>query len=312
MAGIADALTHRDPSPLAEDFLGYLLVVLDRGEATIDAYRRDLVVLESFLDAQGTQAVAASSEDIRAFVSWISERLSARSVARTFSAVRGYFRYLVIARVRHDDPIQGVRIAVPFEVLPKALSVEEVVGLLDSVGADGPIDLRDRAMLELLYGSGLRISELIALELDDIEVELGWLTVTGKGRKQRRVPTSQAAQVALDRYVSIGRQRLIAQERRAQSRRVILNARGGPLTRQGAWFVLKGRARAVGLDTRFTPHVLRHSCATHMVEAGADLRVVQELLGHSSVATTEIYTKVSLGHLREVYRETHPLAVGFR
>lgn len=310
MAGIADVVSTRDPSPLAEDFLGYLLVVLDRGEATIDAYGHDLVLLETFLETRAMTVLTATTQDLRAFVAQIGEKLSSRSVARVFSAVRGFYRYLLVAGLREDDPVQGVRIPVPFEVLPKALSVSEVMMLLDSVGREGPANLRDRAMLETLYGSGLRISELISLELDDIEIEVGWLTVTGKGRKQRRVPTSSTAREALSEYVQWGRPWFGDRQRGTKSHHLILNARGGPLTRQGAWLVLKGRARAVGLESRFTPHVLRHSCATHMVEAGADLRVVQELLGHSSVTTTEIYTKVSMGHLRDVYSRTHPLALG--
>jgi len=298
MAGVSEAW-------LLEEFLEYLAVVEDRSQLTIAAYRRDLERALWWLDAQGLTFMSAEPQDLEAYLAWLAGALSARSVARSGSALRTFARYLVATDRCQEDPTRDLRLAAPHPHLPKALSVEEVLGLLESVSQDTPIGQRDRALLELLYGSGMRVSEAVALDLADYRGDADWVRVVGKGRRERLVPLAPACREALDRYVAQGRSMLAGDGR---SRALFLSVRGSRLSRQGAWLALKGRAGEVGLAGRFSPHVLRHSCATHMVEAGADLRVVQELLGHASLATTEIYTKVSVGHLVRVYARTHPRA----
>ncbi|MHB8190210.1 MAG: tyrosine recombinase [Ferrimicrobium sp.] len=296
-------------SAIAEDFLGYLLVVLDRSEATIEAYSRDLGLFEAYLSRLNIKLETVSSNDIRAFIASLTQERSPRSAARIVSTVRGFFRYLVVVGLRQEDPMRGIRIHAPNEVLPKALPVATVLALIDSVDPATPIGARDRVMLEILYGSGLRVTELVTVLDGAIDCATGWMTVDGKGRRQRRVPISAAACHMIERYRRDGRPKLVRSSRAGRVDTLIVNARGGVLTRQGAWFILKRRAEVVGVGSHFSPHVLRHSCATHMVESGADLRVVQEILGHSSISTTEIYTKVSIAHLVEVYGSTHPRAL---
>ncbi|HEX2029956.1 MAG TPA: site-specific tyrosine recombinase XerD, partial [Actinomycetota bacterium] len=296
-----------------ERFLDYLAVERGLSRNTLDAYRRDLARYAEHLGGRGVEdPVAAGEEDIAAFVAVLSaseyapgKGYRASSVARALAAVRSFHRFLVREGESAADPAEGVaRPKVPRN-LPRPLSVDEVAALVAAPGDDGPVALRDRAILETLYGAGLRISELVALDVDDVDLEEGSVRALGKGSKERVVPVGRYAVRALDAYLVRGRPALA----RAASRGALfLNRRGGRLTRQGCTNVIKIMARRAGITKRVTPHMLRHSFATHLLEGGADVRVVQELLGHASVATTQIYTLVTRDRLREVYFTSHPRA----
>jgi integrase/recombinase XerD len=232
-------------------------------------------------------------------------------MARSTTALRGLYRFLVSEGVLRADPTVDVRSPRLPRRLPKALDEEQVVMLLDSVSGDGPTALRDRALLELLYGTGARISEVVGLSLMDFQGDDGLLRVFGKGAKERLVPLGGPARLAVDRWLGpSGRPRLEPDRwrRRSDAEAVFINTRGGRLSRQGAWAIVTHHAQRVGLGDVVSPHVLRHSCASHMLAHGADIRVVQEVLGHVSIATTQIYTKLSQDHLRSSYLAAHPRA----
>ena len=294
-------------------FLDHLAVERGLSRHTLDAYRRDLRRYLAFLEQRGVRDVgSAREEDVAAFVRHLSgseyapERTyRASSVARALAAARALHRFLVREGVVPDDPTQGViRPRIP-RSLPKPLTVDQVAALLAAPGDAEPPALRDTAILEVLYGAGLRISELVALDVDDLDLEEGSVRVVGKGDKERVVPLGRYAVRAVGAYLARGRPTLA---RSRSGGALFLNQRGGRLTRQGATNVIQTAARRAGIRARVTPHVLRHSFATHMLEGGADVRVVQELLGHASVATTQIYTLVTQDRLREVYDEAHPRA----
>jgi integrase/recombinase XerD len=301
------ALTH------LERFLDYLAVERGLARNTLDAYRRDLRRYVGFLEERGIeQPTRAGEEDISGFVRHLSsaeyepgKRYRASSVARALAAVRTFHRFLVREGETEADPAEGVaRPKVPRN-LPKPLSVDEVASLLAAPGRESPVELRDTGILETLYGAGLRISELVALDVDDADLEEGSVRVVGKGSKERIVPLGRYAVRALEAYLTRGRPTLAGPHSRAA---LFLNQRGGRLTRQGCTNILKQTATRAGIHKRVTPHMLRHSFATHLLEGGADVRVVQELLGHASVATTQIYTLVTKDRLREVYFAAHPRA----
>jgi integrase/recombinase XerD len=237
--------------------------------------------------------------------------LAATSAARTVVSVRGLHRFLVAEGVTGTDPARDVHPPAVPRRLPKAIAVDEVERLLDAAGADDtPRALRDRALLEVLYGTGARISEAVGLDVDDIDVSddaaAGAVRLLGKGSKERLVPIGSYARAAVDAYLVRGRPALVAAG--AGSPALFLNARGGRLSRQSAWTVLRTTAERARLRTPVSPHTLRHSFATHLLDGGADVRVVQELLGHASVATTQVYTLVTVDKLREVYAASHPRA----
>jgi integrase/recombinase XerD len=225
--------------------------------------------------------------------------------------MRGLYRFLADEGITSEDPTTTTgALRVPAR-LPKALSEPEVVGLLDGISGSDPLSLRDRALLELLYGTGARVSEVVSLELEDLAYDEGLLRVVGKGDKERLVPLGRGAQEALAAWLAPGGRALLLGDGgggRGEGRALFVNQRGRRLSRQGAHLVVQRRARAAGIDRVVSPHILRHSCATHMLAHGADVRIVQELLGHASVATTQLYTKVSDEHLRQAYAEAHPRA----
>lgn len=294
-------------------FLDHLAVERGLSRHTLDAYRRDLRRYLTFLEQRGVRDVGSvREEDVAAFVRHLSgseyapERTyRASSVARALAAARALHRFLVREGVVPDDPTQGViRPRIP-RSLPKPLTVDQVAALLAAPGDAEPPALRDAAILEVLYGAGLRISELVALDVDDVDLEEGSVRVVGKGDKERVVPLGRYAVRAVGSYLARSRP-VLARSRSGGA--LFLNQRGGRLTRQGATNIIQTAARRAGIRARVTPHVLRHSFATHMLEGGADVRVVQELLGHASVATTQIYTLVTQDHLREVYDDAHPRA----
>jgi integrase/recombinase XerD len=293
-----------------EEFLTWLQVERGRSVNTLAAYRRDLRDYVTWLGDRSV--VSASAGDLHTYVAGLRTGGAApASVKRATVTVTSMYRFLADDGLIDADPTANVETPRVPESLPKALSVEQVTTLLNSVGGDHPVALRDRAILEVLYAGGLRASELVGLSLRDVLLDDQMLRVFGKGSKERVVPIGRFAVAALSDWLAPGG-RSAMQPQLWKSRRdgeaVFLNQRGSRLTRQGAWLVIQGRAEQVGLGELVHPHVFRHSCATHLVEGGADLRTVQELLGHASLSTTQIYTKVSPERLRAVYDDAHPRA----
>jgi integrase/recombinase XerD len=298
----------------AERYLDHLTVERGLSENTLDAYRRDLRRYVGFLARREVRDPNDVEEKtVRSFVASMSasthgpdeEPYRATSVARALSSVRSFHRFLLREGVTGDDPAAGVAQPKLPRSLPRPLPVEDVGRLLEAPDVATPGGVRDRAILELLYGSGLRISELTGLDVDDLDLEERSVRVLGKGGKEREVPLGSFGREAVGAYLARGRPALATGASRGA---LFLNARGGRLSRQSCARLLGRYVRLAGIDRRVTLHTLRHSFATHLLEGGADVRVVQELLGHASVATTQIYTLVTAQHLREVYDSAHPRA----
>jgi integrase/recombinase XerD len=299
----------------AEEFLSWLLSERGRATNTLAAYRRDVTAYTAWLDGRGKSLETVSTEDLFELIAERRRQHSAPStIARQLAAIRSLHQFLVNEDYRGDDPtadVEGLRVPAG---IPKALSEDHVNALLAAVTGDDPTARRDRALLELLYGTGARISEVCDLSMGDIDFEGRLVRLFGKGGKERIVPFGRAAAAALDQWFAPGGRHDLAPaqwRRRDDAAAVFLNTRGARLTRQAAWAVVKKYGSRAGLDTdrQLSPHVLRHSCATHLLDHGADLRVVQELLGHASISTTQLYTKVSQERLWQVYRDAHPRAV---
>jgi integrase/recombinase XerD len=302
-----------DSTPLeVEDLLMWLSAERGRSPSTIAAYRRDLRRYAAWLGRRSRTVATATEGDIVEHVAALREAgLAPASVARALVAVRSLHRFLLEEGTADADPAAGVEQPRVPRGLPKALTEEEVGRLLAAPAGDGPIPRRDRAMLEVLYGTGLRVSELVGLSLADLDLDAALLRAFGKGSKERIVPVGGHAVRALVAWLGpAGRPALepARWRRRGDAEAVFLGARGGRLTRQGAWDVLRRHGQRAGLAGRLSPHVLRHSCATHMLDHGADIRAVQELLGHASISTTQVYTLVSTERLWDVYRQAHPRA----
>ena len=278
---------------------------------TLVAYRRDLARYRVFLDTRGRANLGdVDRSDISAFLASLQDG-AASSAARTMSAVRGLHRFaLAEGWVGVDVTDDVAPPQVPLR-LPKALPLDDIERLLAATEIDEPLALRDRALLEFLYSTGARVSEAVALDVDDMDREDRTVILDGKGGKQRLVPVGSYACRAIDDYLVRLRPELArkAKSRSGTAGALFLNARGGRLTRQGAWTILGAVAERVGLAGRVSPHTLRHSFATHLLDGGADIRTVQELLGHSSATTTQIYTRVTVDRLREVYATSHPRAL---
>lgn len=290
-------------------FLDYLRVEKGLAALTGSAYRADLQQFAEFLESRRRDLLHARREDVRAFLSQLfSHAVKDRSVARKLSALRHLYKYLLLDRMVKHDPTLEIDTPHQWKVLPKSLAKTEIDSMLATVSQPSDsrlapaIALRDRAMLEVLYAAGLRVSELINLKLEDLKLELGHALVRGKGDKERIVPLGRAAQEAIRAYLNDGRQLLLNGR---MSPTLFVRRGGGPLTRQRVWQMV----RAASVSTRrASPHTLRHSCATHMVENGADLRTVQTILGHADISTSQVYTHVALDRLRNVYRAYHPRA----
>jgi len=300
-------------SPASEEYLSWLAVERGRSRLTLVAYRRDLWAYEAELGRSGRTPLDAAMSDIEGYMGHLrAEGKSPATLARSLSALRGLHRFLLDEELAGVDPsaeIDGRRIP---RRLPKALSEEQVTKLIAASNGDDARSLRDRALLELLYGTGARISEAVGLDLADLVANEGLVRLYGKGSKERLVPIGRFAANAMAAWLGPGgRPQLEPKKwrRRGDSEAVFLNARGGRLTRQGAFDVVRKHAVSAGIGETVSPHALRHSCATHMLARGADIRVVQELLGHVSIATTQLYTKVSPEHLRSAYEAAHPRAV---
>jgi integrase/recombinase XerD len=282
---------------------------------TLTSYRRDLRRYLAFLEGRGLSRPAEVREsDVAEFLALLREGsaehppLSVSSAARTLVAVRGLHRFWLLEGVTETDPDAPVRPPTPAKRLPKAISVDQVEALLAAAAlGDSPTSRRDRALLEVLYGCGARISEAVGLDLDDLDLEAGSVRLHGKGSKQRVVPLGSFARDAATAYLV--RSRPLFAARGVGTPAVFLNSRGGRLSRQSAWTALRAAAERAGLSSTVSPHTLRHSFATHLLDGGADVRTVQELLGHASVTTTQIYTLVTAEKLREVYAAAHPRAL---
>ncbi len=296
-----------------EDFLSWMSSERGRARNTLSAYRRDLRSYCAWLSQRGLDPLTVQSADL---IEYVSERKASgaatSSVARQLAAIRMAHRHLAVEHQRADDPtidLEGVRVP---SGIPKPLSEDQVNRLLAEAAGTTPQYRRDLALLELLYATGARISEVVGLSMGDIDFDEGLVRLYGKGSKERIVPYGGAAAIALEGWFSPdGRVRLVPRQwrRRDDAEAVFLNLRGGRLSRQAAWMVVKKYGARAGIETELSPHVLRHSCATHLLDHGADLRVVQEMLGHASISTTQVYTRVSQERLWDVYRSAHPRAV---
>ena len=295
-------------SSLLEEYLQWLTIEKGRSRATIEAYRRDLEALNAWMDEHDIPLHALVEADLEGFFNEARESKRAPStVARAVASVRGWFAYLVDEGHLVVDPSARLKGGRRGRTLPKPLGEGEIVTLLDSIPTSTSTDLRDRALLELLYGTGARVSEVVGMKLSDLDFDEELILLTGKGAKQRLVPIGATLKNALQEYLGPGGRSSIAGTTRITT--VFLNARAGALTRQGIDLIVHKRALVVGIDrSRISAHVFRHSCATHMLAHGADIRVVQELLGHASIATTQLYTAVSVTTLQREYHHAHPRA----
>jgi integrase/recombinase XerD len=290
---------------LVQEYLAHLAVERAMSPRTVEAYRRDLVQYTDWLAEQSHSVADAGRHTVR---DYLGERrdlgLSARSAARALSAIRGFYRFLVRYGMVEVDPTANLQSPQLWHTVPHALTAAEVEALLAAPDVDTPLGLRDRAMIEVLYATGLRVSELCGLALDRVHLDPSFVRVIGKGGKERLVPLGDQAADWVDRYLGEARTELV----RERAPEVFLNHRGRRLTRQGFWKILRGHGLAAGITSPLSPHIVRHSFATHLVEHGADLRAVQMMLGHSSLTTTEIYTHVARERLRRLYDEKHPRA----
>lgn len=311
---------------LIEEFTNFLITERNLSANSVEAYERDLSQFTGFISDHGLSVTSVTSKLLRDYLARLAEAgLAPRSVARKLSAIKMFLRYLVDSGKLFRDPgenVQGPRLP---RKLPEVLNFEEVKRVLDvtktaaqKVGGKKTerqretalaLALRDTALIEVLYGAGLRISELISLKVGDLYLAEGFLRVIGKGDKERIVPLGRPAVEAVRRYVDSRPGRGNLMKTGSQDRHILFrNSRGGPLSRMGAWKIIHGYVLAAGIKKHVTPHTFRHSFATHLLEGGADLRAVQEMLGHASISTTEIYTHVDRSYLREVYRSFHPRA----
>jgi integrase/recombinase XerD len=293
--------------PLVRNFLDYLKVEKGLTPLTVGAYKSDLIQFAEFLAARRRDLDKATRDDVRGFMSQLfANGVKDRSVARKLSTLRHFYKYLLLDRIIKQDPTLEIDSPKQWKVLPKSLATSEIDSMLDAAGQAGDSKIsaalaqRDQTMLEVFYAGGLRVSEIINVKLEDLKLELGHILVRGKGDKERIVPIGKAAQERISAYLADGREALLKGK---ISSLLFVRRGGGRMTRQWVWQMVKD-ASASGRHA--SPHMLRHSCATHMVENGADLRTVQTILGHADISTSQIYTHVALDRLKTVYRDFHP------
>lgn len=297
---------------LVADFLAHLELERGLSPNTLSAYRSDLEGFGRFLSESGTDPLGAKPSDLAAWSAWLAEPKQGQAPApstlhRKAASVRSFYRYLRREGLVDDDPTTGIAPQRRRKTLPAVLSVEQVESLLAAPAGATPQAYRDRAILEVMYACGLRVSEVVGLEMADVDTEEGTLRARGKGNRDRVVPVGRDAIRAIESYRTAGRPGLVGDRHEAA---LFLNYRGRPLTRQGLHKIIQGHAATAGLDEAMTPHTLRHSFATHLLAGGCDLRAVQEMLGHADVATTQMYTHLSGTELRDVYMRSHPRASG--
>ncbi|MDN6091088.1 MAG: site-specific tyrosine recombinase XerD [Lacticaseibacillus paracasei] len=288
---------------LIADFIHYLNVERGLAKATQTSYQQDLITFSAWLAARKRRTFPEEFGTIQSFLKEQNATKAPASVSRMISALRKFYRFLLREGAISADPMTKIDIPKRAQHLPATLSSQEVDALMAKPDTDKPLGLRDRAIFELMYATGLRVSEVVDLRLDQLHLAMNLLQVTGKGDKERLVPISPQATQWVDRYLQEARPKLL---KRVQPKNVFVNFHGGPMTRQGIWKNLKAYIASIGIEKDVTPHTLRHSFATRLLENGADLRVVQELLGHSDISTTQIYTHLSNQHLVAVYHKTHP------
>jgi integrase/recombinase XerD len=288
------------------DYLDHLRVERGLSENTLEAYGRDLARLAEFARGRRRPALELQQGDLTEFIGQLRERgLGPRSQARAIHAMRGFYRYGVREGLIDADPMENLRAPRAFRALPRYLSPSQVEALLQAPDVARPLGLRDRAILELMYATGLRVSEVIGLRAEGLDTELGIVRVMGKGRKERLVPLGSVARSWIDRYVSEVRGTLT---RGRPVPTLFVNHRGGKLSRMGLWGIVRRHGVTAGVERTLTPHVLRHSFASHLLERGADLRSLQAMLGHADISTTQIYTHVTRERLRQLYDQYHPRA----
>ena len=290
-----------------EEYLQWLAVERGRSRATLEAYRRDLRRLAEWAAHAERDPLTLTPEELERYANALRATQAAASVARALTAIRGWYGFLIEERALTEDPTARLAPARRGRSLPKPLSEETVFAIIDGVGDEGPLDRRDRALLETLYGTGARVSEVCGIDLADLDLDEEVVRVTGKGNKQRLVPIGRSLRRSLDDYLAPGGRSALVRGRRTD--RLFVNVRGEPLSRQGVDLVVRRRALEAGVSAHgVSAHAFRHSCATHMLAHGADVRTVQELLGHASIATTQVYTAVAITTLQREYREAHPRA----
>ena len=290
---------------MIDTYIAYLRDVRRMSPNTVESYARDLSALATFAEARKMPVEQFGRRDLEAFVRGLmTQGLSPRSVARTVACVRGFYRFLALERKFDESPAADLKAPRAWPALPKFLDLDEVDRLLAQPDVSTPRGIRDKALIEVLYASGLRVSELVSIRPGDLHLDEGYLTCIGKGDKERIVPIGDEATAWLRRYFRDGRPSLL---RKRSSPWLFVNARdGGPLSRVGVWKVLKAYGVGAGITRELSPHVLRHSFATHLLERGADLRAIQAMLGHADLSTTQIYTHVLEARLRAVYDRYHP------
>jgi integrase/recombinase XerD len=288
-------------------FLNYVRVEKGLASNSVEAYRRDLNLWQAFITSKGGLLLQSiTRKEVLGFLQWLYERkLSTRSIARSLSALRTFFRFLQVDGLIEANPTAQVEAPKLWKKLPKYLSMGEVDLILSAPDLSTPLGLRDKAMLELLYATGLRVSELISVKFGDLHLDPGYVQCLGKGNKERIVPLGKSAATAIEAYAKKARGQLMKQHR---SDYLFITQRGDRMTRQAFWIIISGYGRKAGLKTKLTPHLLRHSFATHLLERGADLRSVQTMLGHADISTTQIYTHVITARLKEIYQKHHPRA----
>ncbi len=298
------------PRPIEDvrvtDYLNHLRAERGLSPNTVSAYRSDLQKLQAWAASREQAIESIKPRDVAAFLAHLRALgLSARSAGRAVHAIRGFFRFLVREEKLSEDPMENIRSPRPFKPLPRFLNRVQVEALLQAPDLSTPLGLRDKAILETMYASGLRASEVTHLKTENIDPDIGLLRIFGKGRKERLVPIGSSALGAILSYEQEGRPTLL---KKKKTRELFLNHAGGGLSRMGLWLIVRRHALAVGVAGILTPHVLRHSFATHLLENGADLRALQAMLGHADISTTEIYTHVTRERLRQVFDKFHPRA----
>lgn len=300
------APAHKASNSLLRQYLAYLRVEKGLRPLTCEAYEQDLFMFAEYLEGENALPLTAGQAQVAGFLEHLQKHgVQSRSVARKLSCLRGFYKWLLLDKQITTDPTVNLESPASWKILPKALATSEVDRMMEQAGtaANHPqadaLALRDRAIVEMLYAGGVRVSELTGLGVEDLSLAEGRMLVRGKGDKERIVPLGRLAVEALQTYLTLGRPSLAVRPREG---RLFLSVRGAPLTRQWVWRLVKQ------LDGRASPHMLRHSCATHMVENGADLRTVQTLLGHADISTTQVYTHLALGRLKAVHRAHHPRA----
>jgi integrase/recombinase XerD len=292
---------------LIDSYLDHLRVERRLSGHTLESYGRDLAALAAFAAASHREVETLDRKALDVFVQRLRTRgLSPRSVARSVAAVRGFYRFLVLDRRLERSPAEDLQPPPAWPALPKFLSIDEVDALLAQPDTASPLGLRDRALIELLYATGMRVSELVSVRAVDLHLDEHYLTCIGKGNKERLIPIGEQAAEWIARYERGARPELVRRAGARATPRLFVNARGGPLTRVGFWKILKRYGRQAELPRTLSPHVVRHSFATHLLERGADLRAIQMMLGHADLSTTQIYTHVLEARLRAVYNRFHP------